>query len=194
MDDIVLIKRLQQGDAAAFPTLYENYQKQALRTACFLTGNQSTAEDVVQETFIKCYLQIRSLKDPASFRSWFFRILTRQAWSATAKDKKTTPVNDLFESMENETNGEDSSLYTLRKESHILLMDAVNSLDKKQKAVVVLYYYNTMSISEISKIVGCMEGTVKSRLYFARQKLYARLKKETDFIEKESELHESKTF
>lgn len=193
MEDTVLVKNLQEGDAAAFTLLFERYQKQAIRTASFLTGNQNTAEDVVQEAFTKCYFQISSLKDPTSFKPWFFKILTRLAWKAAEKDKQNTPVCDLFESMENETNGEDSSVYALRKESHLLLMTAVDSLDKKQKAVVVLYYYNVLSVSEIAKIVGCMEGTVKSRLYFARKKLYDKLSQEPYFYEKESELHGSKT-
>lgn len=193
MEDQELVIQLQKGDASAFSLLFERYQKQALRTAYFLSGNQSTAEDIVQEAFIQCFLQIHSLKDPGSFRSWFFKILTRLSWKISAKNSQDTPVDQLFESMENETNGEDAAAFLLRQESHLLLMEAVNGLQKKQRAVVVLYYYNQMTVSEIAKITGCLEGTVKSRLYFARKKLYEKLKADPYFGEKECELHEAKT-
>lgn len=193
MDDSELVVQLQKGDAAAFSLLFERYQKQALRTACFLTGNLSTAEDVVQDAFIKCYMQIHTLKDPESFRPWFFKLLTRLSWKASAKDTKNTPVSQLFESLENETNGEDCSTYVLRQESQLMLFEAVKELQQKQRAVVVLYYYNQMTVSEIAKITGCLEGTVKSRLYFARKKLYEKLKSDPYFGKKECELHGAKT-
>ena len=96
------------------------------------------------------------------------------------KEKIAVPVENLFETID-ESVEEDSEKTFLQKEERRKLLEAINQLDLKQRITVILYYYNEMSVSEIAKATGSLEGTVKSRLFFARKKLYQKLKADAFF-------------
>ena len=119
------------------------------------------------------------MKIPTTFKAWFYKILTRTAWKFAKKEKNAVPVENIFETIESIE--EDSEKVYLQKEEREKLMNAINSLDIKQRITIILYYYNEMSVSEIAKATGSMEGTVKSRLFFARKKLYQKLKTDAFF-------------
>ncbi len=162
-----------------FDTLFETYQTEALRAAYLICGNRADAEDVVQETFLKCYQSLHQLQDPARAKAWLFRILTRTAWHVCAKHKKEMPVETLYDSQEPTV--EDASASLLRTDRAQSVQKALAALDAKHRTTMILYYYNNMSVKEIARATGCFEGTVKSRLYHARQQLKTRL--EVDFDE-----------
>ena len=137
----------------------------------------------MQDTFVACWLHIRDLRKDESFRYWLFRIMT-QAARKTAKehavlvpDEKIQdtadrsqlqqPVNDNYERVLDEN----------------IVENAFQTLSKQQREVIVLYYYNDMSVKEISKTLRVFEGTVKSRLFTARRQMKSalqRLKKERE--------------
>ena len=162
-----------------FDTLFETYQTEALRAAYLICGNRADAEDVVQETFLKCYQALDQLHDPACAKAWLFRILTRTAWRVCAKHKKEMPVETLYDNQE--PTDEEASAPLLRTDRAQTLQKALATLDGKHRTTIILYYYNNMSIKEIARATGCFEGTVKSRLYHARQQLKTCL--EVDFDE-----------
>ena len=180
MDEVEWIQKMQEGDDTAFFMIYEKYKNQALRTACLIAGNRYTGEDILQEAFVQCCLHIKELKDPATFKSWFYKILTRIAWKFAKKEKMTVPIENIFETIEQGFE-EDSEKTVLEKEKNKKVMEAIHSLEVKQKTTIILYYYNELSIAEIAKVTGSLEGTVKSRLFFARKKLYQKLKTDTFF-------------
>ncbi len=163
-----LVLKLQKGDKSSFEGLFDLYKEKAVRTAYLMTNNRALADDIVQEAFILCYFKIADLKDPTSFKTWFFRMLTRLAWKMSAKEKVSIPVDNIFEFAE----AEDTHLVEgeiIDKEEAEILMNAVEHLEIKKKITVLLYYYNNFSVSEIAEIMGCFEGTVKSRLHAARK-------------------------
>ncbi len=165
MQEEFIINRLKNGDRKAFDEIYNLYVNQALRTAYLITGNKMDSEDIVQQTFIQCYQTICQLKDVTKFKSWFFRILTRIAWKTNKH--KLPCVDKIFDSEYSK-----SSLdIVLENEQNQILYHAINSLDTKLKTVIILYYYNELSIKEISDILCIRQGTVKSRLFSARKKL-----------------------
>ena len=180
VEELEWIKKMQQGDDTAFFIIYEKYKNAALRTAYLITGKRYTGEDILQETFVQCCLHIKELKDPATFKAWFYKILTRTAWKFAKKEKIAVPVENLFETID-ESVEEDSEKTFLQKEERRKLLEDINQLDLKQRITVILYYYNEMSVSEIAKATGSLEGTVKSRLFFARKKLYQKLKADAFF-------------
>lgn len=73
-----LVLRLRDGDRTAFAPLFEAIAPQALRTACFLTGDKATAEDALQDTFVSCLNNLHKLREAEKFRPWFYRALTRR--------------------------------------------------------------------------------------------------------------------
>lgn len=175
MDEIKLVCSMKAGDRQAFDRLYEAYKDTLLRMACLVSGSMDDAEDIVQETFVKCYLNISSLRDPAGFRSWLYQILYRTAYACAKKKKREIP-DEHAGLQEDDTNGMTSLDYVLQSETQRMVHTAVHSLQFKQRAVVVLFYYNDIPIREIARILGTTEGTVKSRLFTARKKLGESLK------------------
>jgi len=180
-----LINRCKEGDIEAFGSLVEKYNDMAVRTAFLVTGRSDIAEDIAQEAFIQCFYSLKKLKDNEFFNSWFYKILVRVSWKMASKHKNQVSVDSsqmegiLGSSDENKT--WDIVETKLRNAE---VSKAIEKLSPKLKTVIVLYYYNSFQINEISMILGCNENTVKSRLHKARKKL-------EEFLMK-SHKHESK--
>ncbi len=172
MDEVSLIKSLQQGNSIAFQELYRLYSDQALRTAYLITGNKELSEDVVQEAFIRCYKDLHKLKDPVAFKAWFYRILTHLCLRMKPKEKQHVSIDEMrdmgYEICQNEWELADT---VEANELQKVVWQAVNQLEPVLKTVIVLYYFNELSIKEIAKMMQCFEGTVKSRLYHGRKRL-----------------------
>lgn len=181
-----IIKKVQGGNIDALGELFEKYKNISLRTVYLITGNQYTSEDIVQEAFIKCFYSIKSLKNIECFRSWFYKLLIRMAWDFSKKEKRTVPTENIFETIP--TNTTELS----QKEENLLIHSQINQLELKQKTTIILFYFNDLSVREIATIMGCFEGTVKSRLYSARKILEIKLKELKQ--EKECDSHEACKF
>lgn len=174
-----IIVRMQQGDEDAFSRLFRMYSGRVLRMAYLISGNYADSEDIVQETFVKCFTYRARLKDPNKFEPWLYQIMTRTAWRVAGKSRREQPSEEIGR-IQDEMAGEFSSPLenVLSSEERERLWRAVESLEIRQRTAVVLYYYNQMSTREIAKVMGCLEGTVKSRLFQARKLLRKRLEAE----------------
>lgn len=169
MDEASLVRRFQAGDEAAFGELYALYKNAALRSAYLICGNYYDSENVLQETFLTCYQNLLKLKEPDKFKAWFYRILTRAAWGYCKKRDRETPVEAVLAEQSVFT---PSVLELLTEaETQAALLRAIDRLPLKQKTVIVLYYYDELSVQEIAQATGTFAGTVKSRLFAARQNL-----------------------
>lgn len=168
MNEQEIIDKIRNGDMAAFETLYSTYQKKALRLAYLITGNQNIAMDVVQEAFVECYLSIENLRETTYFTTWFYRIVTRTAWRCLKKEKRFIPVEGIEELLDaNESYGDPYKQSDLSE----FMISQINKMSYKKRTTLILYYYNELSIKEIAKVMGCFEGTVKSRLNGGRREL-----------------------
>lgn len=171
MDDINLIQRCKEGDLDAFNVLFKKYSVQAVRTVYLITGQKAIAEDIVQEAFIKCYSEIKKLKHPEAFHSWFYRLLTRICWRYCSKEKSNLSTEINYNCKDTISDNYTLSDITEKSEIRELVNKALDKLSIPLKTTVILYYYNELSIKEISRALGCFEGTVKSRLHNARKLL-----------------------
>lgn len=170
MEEEDIVKKIQSGDIDALGEIFEIYKDQAIKYAYLITGDKFISEDVVQESFIKCYISAKSLRNIQQFKPWFFKILTRTAWKHIGKVKRELPIENIFEKADDEKIDDSINMYVRNEDAEILHAE-INKLDLKQKTIVILYYFNGLTVKEISKIMGCFEGTVKSRLHSARKKL-----------------------
>lgn len=154
----------------AFGELFDKYYTEALKVAYLITGNMCDSENIVQDSFITCYGKLAKLKNPGKFKYWFFHILTRNAWRYCNKQKREQPVEEVFDDL---AISNDKSAFEIlaAKETSWEIKRAIEKLDTKQKTVIILYYYNEFSVSEIAEIMKCSQGTIKSRLYNSRKKL-----------------------
>ena len=168
MNEQEIIEKIRDGDMTAFETLYSIYKKKALQLAYLITGNQSMAMDVVQEAFVECYLSIEHLRDTAYFATWFYRIVTRTAWRCLTKEKRLIPMEGIEEMLDvNQPYGDPYKQSDLSE----FMIRQINKMSYKKRTTLILFYYNELSIKEIAKVMGCFEGTVKSRLNGGRREL-----------------------
>ncbi|EKQ58293.1 MULTISPECIES: RNA polymerase sigma factor [unclassified Clostridium] len=170
MSESEIVRKIQSGDIDALGEIFELYKNTALKYSYLITNDKFASEDIVQEAFIKCYLNAKSLKNVEQFKAWFFKILTRIAWKRIDKDKKALPIENIFEKANNDSIDKCVNIYLKNQEDQILHSE-IEKLDLMQKTVIVLFYFNGLTVKEIAKVMGCFEGTVKSRLYSARKKL-----------------------
>ncbi|WP_252231844.1 sigma-70 family RNA polymerase sigma factor [Clostridium sp. ZBS15] len=190
MDIQDTIMRCKLGEKEAFQELLQTVEKKALATAYFLSGKRGIAEDILQETYMKCFMEIDKLKDPEVFKIWFFRILVRTGWKMSKKQSMLVPTDITSENealFYNEKQNEENIIDTY--ETKHIVKSAINNLSENLKTVVILYYFNDMSIEEISKVTGCFKATVKSRLFYARGALKKQL---GDCFENQNHLAEVK--
>ena len=169
MDKIDLIHHFQLGDMSSFSELYKLYSRPALGTAYLIAGNKSLAEDIVQESFIQCFHSIKTLKNVETFDVWFYKIVTRTGWRMVNKNKHTLLLD------EPETIDTIIDYNAFEKfnscDANMIIYESLEKLSLPLRTVIVLYYFNDMNIKDISKVLGCFEGTVKSRLHNAKKQL-----------------------
>lgn len=184
MTERELVKAAIEGDESIFWALYEIYKEKIYRTACLLTGNSADADDISQETWIIAYNKIGALKDPGKFSSWIYVILKRCAFRYLKRKRSEVLVDEITEFQKKEIPFEAASptgtpmSNLLQTEREDILQRCVLSLDKKQRMVIILFYYNDFSIEQISEIMHAPPGTIKSRLHTARENLRIALQKE----------------
>ncbi|MBQ2888734.1 MAG: RNA polymerase sigma factor [Firmicutes bacterium] len=172
MEDETLVRAFRAGNTGAFGQLYERYKSQVLRTAFLIVGNHCDSENVLQDSFIKVWQNLPGLKDPACFRPWLWRIVTRTAWEYCRRRDVEQPVEAVWDVCRMSEEQAQSSLdVIMQAENHKALLGAINELDLKQRTVIILYYYNELSVQEIAAATGALPGTIKSRLWAARRKL-----------------------
>ena len=156
--------RCQSGDADAFEDLVAAMERPLLYYATSITGNQDSGLDVLQEVWIKAFRGISKLKDPGALRSWLYSITHGIAVDRirrnTARERaEQVELEDFQEADEPSFAAEDAA------EIH----QALSELGLKHREVLVLHFLDDLSIAEIAKVVGCSEGTVKSRMHYAKQ-------------------------
>lgn len=172
MDEEKLIERMKHGDEEAFIRIYEKYRELVFRTVCLITGDAAGGEDVAQDTWVQVYLHIGQLHDSSRFKPWVMQILHRTALKVIQRRKREVPDELILDRADAGRSNPDSPEYSfLDKERETEILKAIEALKYKQKVVVVLYYYDELSIKEIAAVTGSTEGTVKTRLFAARKKL-----------------------
>lgn len=182
-DERMLVKRAQEGDLCAYDELVQMYQERIYATIYHMTANHEDANDLAQEAFIKAFRALRSFKGDSSFFTWVYRIAVNKTINFLKQRKKRTQMslNDLDFNAEH-----DPDLVALisektpRRELNLTelqgrLNEAMLKLSETHRLVVTLHDIQGLSHEEISKIMDCNTGTVRSRLFYARQQLQAHL-------------------
>ena len=190
MEDKELVSRIKTGDKSAFDELYDKYHLSLYRNAYLITGRQQDAEDVLQETFVTAFFHIKELKNADSLKAWLFRIMTRQAVKSCKKGAREIPDETVVEQSDLRTLADHEEYdHAERIARRNEMQKLLSEIDYKHREVIVLYYYEEMSVSEIAKTLGCFEGTVKSRLHAARDLMKEVLvNTETDFFVQSTEV------
>jgi len=181
--DLVLVQRAQAGDLPAYDELIRRYQERVYATIYHMTSNHDDASDLTQETFIKGFTALKSFKGDSSFYTWVYRIAVNKTINfIKAKRNKThLSLNDLDFNAEHDpgivnlisdkTPRREIGLTELQEK----LNDAMQRLSPVHRLVVTLHDVQGLPHEEIATIMDCNIGTVRSRLFYARQQLQAHL-------------------
>ena len=165
----MLVQRAKAGDEAAFEELLILHTEQLYRTAYLYVGNREDALDVVQETSYKAYVGLKKLKEVEYFSTWLIRILIRTSYECIRKKKKISFVEEENVQVLNEAD---------RNLSNSELLKLVQQLGKKYRDVILLHYFQDLTVKEVSQVLEIPEGTVKTYLFRGRKQLKKILKGE----------------
>jgi RNA polymerase sigma-70 factor (ECF subfamily) len=179
---------------SSFEEIYDEYHQMIFRSAYLVTGNRYDAEDIMQDTFVIVYENLDQLRRKESLKPWMFRIMTNVIHRRARKAARETPdeeITDRVDGLELRNASGKSSLDALPQRLDVLR--DLEGLKPEQREAVVLFYYGGLSIREIAKAAGCLEGTVKSRLSLGRKALKEKMlhEDETQAVKKKM-LHEEK--
>lgn len=163
-----LVTRAQRGDLDAFGRIVDRFQDMAVGYAYSILGDFHLAEDAAQEAFIGCYTELRHLREPDAFPSWFRRIVFTQCNRLTRG--KRLPVVSL-EAAEQIADVHDPVEAIERKQFGDRVLDAVHALPEDERAVMTLFCINGYSQAEVGAFLDVPVTTVKNRLHSARTKL-----------------------
>jgi RNA polymerase sigma-70 factor (ECF subfamily) len=174
-----LVRKARRGDLNAYDELVKRYQQRIYATIYHMTSNHEDANDLAQESFIKAFQALNSFKGGSTFYTWLYRIAVNKTINFLKQRKKRQHMSlndidfnaehdpDLVALISDKTPFRNAGLSELQK----FLNEALLKLSEPHRMVVVLHDVQGQSHEEIAEIMGCNIGTVRSRLFYARQQL-----------------------
>ena len=158
--DEILVLDCQSGRVKALEILVSRWQKRLWQYAYNLTGDTDAAWDITQDSWLGIIKGLRKLNDPANFKAWAYRITTNKSidWIRKNRDPKQISIEEIQDHQQ-------------REKKDIGIKELLEKLDIRKRAVLYLYYFEQLSVSEISIALKIPSGTVKSRLANARKEL-----------------------
>jgi RNA polymerase sigma-70 factor (ECF subfamily) len=169
--DGYLVARVQNGDLEALGELYEKYKTSVYRTALVITHDEKAAEDILQEAFLRVHTYAHSIDTTVPLGPWLYRVTVNLAYSWTRQVKRWLhSLQDILDCWtpaapwHPEAIAEDD-------EWRQIVQQTIDALPSRHRVVVVLHYLEGLSLKEISYVIQVSEGTIKSRLHYARESL-----------------------
>jgi RNA polymerase sigma-70 factor, ECF subfamily len=181
--DEALVARVKEGDMTAFDQLVRKHRERLYSVIYNLTSNREDAADLTQETFIKAFSSIHKFRGRSSFFTWLYRIGVNTTLTSLKRNRlrrffsfdkidEEISQGELLEWLADKTQ---ASRGVLLKELQEKLNEALQKLSLRHRTVVVLFEIEGLSHQEIAEIMKCSEGTVRSRLHYAKQQLQTSL-------------------
>src|SRR5450759_2056939 len=182
-EEMELVRRARKGDLSAYDELVRRYQERIYATVYHMTSNHEDANDLAQEAFIKAFQALKSFKGGSSFYTWVYRIAVNKTINFLKQRKNRAHMSlddldfnaehdpDLVALISDKTPRREVALAELQEK----LNAAMQKLSEPHRLAVTLHDVQGLSHEEIAKIMECNVGTVRSRLFYARQQLQAYL-------------------
>ena len=187
VDEMELVRKARHGDLESYDELVRRYQERIYATIYHMTSNHEDANDLAQDAFIKAFQALKSFKGGSSFYTWLYRIAVNKTinFLKQRKNRLHMSLNDLdFQTENNPDLVALISHKTPRREAGLRelqekLNEALLKLSEQHRLVLVLHDVQGQSHESIAEIMNCNIGTVRSRLFYARQQMQAWL---TDYL------------
>lgn len=169
-DEIAWVRQIAQGDEKSFEKLFRCYAPRIFRFAMGYLNDPSQAEEVVQETMIAVWKSAKNYKEQGQVSSWILGIARNKALDrARARQREPELIREKLDRRAS-TRATPEQI-TKRETQAERVRAALDKLSPEHREVLMLAFYNDLSYSEIAQILGCPEGTVKSRVYYAKEQL-----------------------
>lgn len=181
--DQALVERAQEGDKEAFGLLVSKYQRKLGRLLSRLIRDPAEVEDVAQEAFIKAYRALPSFRGESAFYTWLYRIGVNTAKNYLVSQGRRAPTTTEFDSEEAESFEDGDQLRDINTPEHLLLSKqigetvnaAMEALPEELRTAIMLRELEGLSYEEIAAVMDCPIGTVRSRIFRAREAVAAKL-------------------
>lgn len=181
--DQVLVERVQRGDKQAFGLLVSKYQRKLIRLLSRMIRDPAEVEDVAQEAFIKAYRALPGFRGESAFYTWLYRIGINTAKNFLAARGRRAPTSTEFDSEEAESFEDGEQLRDNNTPERILMSKEIGNtvnaamaeLPEDLRTAIVLREIDGLSYEEIAQIMDCPIGTVRSRIFRAREAIAAKL-------------------
>jgi len=171
-DDYLVLKS-QDGDARSFELLILKYQRRIFNVIYRVVRNEDIVEDLAQETFLNAFNSIKNFKRQSSFYTWIYRVAVNISLNYLSKQKKLKVVDDAV--METESVVDRIATYDMSpekslrsKESTSVIFKAIDKLPDDMRIAIMLRDYEGLSYQEVSEVMNCPIGTVRSRIFRGR--------------------------
>ena len=182
--DLSLVRRVQRGDKGAFDALVLKYQHKVVKLVMRYVRNPAEAEDVAQEAFIKAYRALPQFRGESAFYTWLYRIAINTAKNAVVSRDRSPVEFDLDAQNSDESYDMQGRLKDSETPEGLVLTDeirstvnsAIDALPEDLRTAIVLRELEGLSYEEIAAAMGCPVGTVRSRIFRAREAIDRRLR------------------
>jgi RNA polymerase sigma-70 factor (ECF subfamily) len=166
-----LVVRLRRGDLESLGELYERYKTLVYRTALGITCDERAAEDILQEAFLRVYTYADRIDETVPLGPWLYRVTVNLSYSWTSRVKRWLhSVQGTLDRWASPTQRHPEALAE-EQEWRQILQQAIDALPPRHRVVIILHYLEGLSLKEIAYVTDVPEGTVKSRLHYARDRL-----------------------
>ena len=166
-EDVVAIKQILKGDKRAYADIINKYKNPLYATILRMTKNPQTAQDLLQEVFIKVYKQLPKYDQKGSFKSWLYKVAINHCLDMLRK--KSFPVEEIVD--EQLINDHSPEVVFLKKEKSRELERLIAQLPELERLVLLLRYANECSYVEIGNMLGISLSDVRNKLHRAKKKL-----------------------
>lgn len=173
--DAALIQRLCNNDLDALGALFDRYYPQVYRTAIAITHDSAVAEDLAQDCFLKLHHYANRIDTSLPLAPWLYRVTVNLAYTWISRRKKRRVSLEALVDQLMTPSWHSPDQLAEHSEVQAQVRHAVSELHFNQRVVVVLHYLSGLSLDEIAAVLDCPVGTVKSRLYYARENLRRQL-------------------
>jgi len=167
--DTELMARIRAGDQLALHALYARHHVKVFRFALRLLRSEPSAEDVVSEVFTDVWRNPANFEGRSEASTWLLAMTRNKAYSILRRKRELELDEDA--AAETEDPADDPEVVLQKKDKGEILRACIERLSAEHREVIDLVYYHDKTIEEIARIVGAPEGTVKTRMFYARKKL-----------------------
>lgn len=171
------IEQIRAGNVNAYAMLVTKYKAMTFTLALRVVGNREDAEEVAQDTFVKAYKALDTFKGTSKFSTWLYRIVYNTSLDYVKKKKRVVLSEHIDEINESDIGTmQDAMSYLEAKEKKQMIESALSKLPEEERVLLTLFYFEELSLKEISEIVKISYDNVKIKLHRSRKKLYHILK------------------